>query len=658
MVKEVLSEQDKRNYAFGDFRLEATERVLLREGKPVPLTPKAFDVLLMLVEKHGHIVEKNELMDRVWADAFVEEGNLKATVSMIRRALGDGANEHVYVETVPRRGYRFIAAVTELGDEVAETAAPKPMRADVETVSEELTNTVEAKYEGAEVPVTRLQSTRKFVWLSAIAGLSLFGLLLVTYFIRVKRAESKPTVKATEIKSIAVLPFKSLVANSGDEYLELGITDTLITRLSGIREMTVRPTSAVRKYGGTNNEDPIAAGSELKAESVLEGNIQRLNDRIRVTARLLRVSDGAPLWAGQFDEKFTDIFSVEDTISKEVANALVAQLSTNEQELLSKRYTQNSEAYRLYLEGRYFWNKRTSEGNAKAIEYFNQAIASDTHYALAYSGLADCYNMMGYWNLVPPREAFPKAKEAAIKALEIDDTLGEAHASLAYAEFEYDWDFANAERGYKKALELNPNHLSAHQWYAEYLMVMERFGEADEELKRAQMIDPLSLPIRMFLASKSYELREYDQAIRQLRDIIEIDPNFTPAYHLLGTCYFEKGMRDEAVAAWLKGAALEESSPANLEKLKNAYEELGLSGYWQQEIVMLEEESHRHYVSPIFIAMDYALLGDKDHAFGWLEKALEERSGWLLELKFDPEWDNLRTDPRFEKLIRHLAIKA
>jgi tetratricopeptide (TPR) repeat protein len=376
-----------------------------------------------------------------------------------------------------------------------------------------------------------------------------------------------------------------------------------------------------------------------------------------VTARLLRVSDGSPLWADQFDEKFTDIFAVEDMISQRVANGLALRLNSDEQARLTKRYTQNNEAYQLYLEGRYFWNKRTAEGNEKAIKYFGQAITLDAHYALAYSGLADCYNMMGYWNLSPPREVFPKSKEAAIKALEIDDTLAEAHASLAYAEFENDWDFVRAESGYKRAIELNPNYVTAHQWYAEYLMETGRRSEAEEELRRAQQIDPLSMPVRMLEASKAYEIdREYGRAIAQLQQMIEIDPSFTPAYHLFGACYREKGMNDEAVAAWLKAAALEGAPPEIMEKMRKAYAEAGLQGYLRQEIAMLEEQSKRHYVSPIFIAMDFALLDERDQAFAWLDKAYEERSSWLLELKLDPVWDNLRTDARFQEQVRRIGL--
>jgi DNA-binding winged helix-turn-helix (wHTH) protein/TolB-like protein/TPR repeat protein len=650
-----LTDEDSKGvYAFGPFRLDGAERVLLREGKPVALTPKAFEVLTLLVERHGHVVEKNDLMERVWADAFVEEGNLKATVSMLRRALGDEADAARYVETVPRRGYRFVAPVIEVEEDGTEIARRARSEEEESSAGEAGETKAATEEDGA---ATKVRSARKNVRLLLIACAALVVVLaLVGYFIRSRRAESARAGQSGEIKSIAVLPFKSLIAGSGDEYLELGLADTLITKLSSVRQITVRPTSAVRKYGGAE-QDAVTAGRELNVESVLEGNFQKLNDRIRVTARLVRVSDGAPLWANQFDEKFTDIFSVEDAISQRVAGALALRLSGAEQAQLTKRYTGNSEAYQLYLEGRYFWNKRTTEDIGKAIKYFEQAAALDSHYALAYSGLADCYNMMGYWNLAPPREAFPKAKEAAIKALEIDDSLAEAHASLAYAELEFDWDTARAESGYQRAIELNPNYETAHQWYAEYFLVRGRFDDADEEAQRAQQIDPLSMPVRMFIASKTYEAeRNYDRAIEQLKEMIEIDPGFVPAYRLLGTCYREKGMNDQAIEVWLKAAALEKVQPETASKLRKAFEEAGMSGYLRQEIALLEEDSKSHYVSPIFVAMDYALLDEKDQAFEWLDKAYEERSGWLLELKLDPVWDNLRADPRFASLLARVGL--
>lgn len=594
-------------------------------------------------------------MDQVWADAFVEEGNLKATVSMIRRALGDGTNGQHYIETVPRRGYRFIAPVTKTSDDTVEDKS-EPADADAVAV-DTIVETIEAEPE-EDIAPRKFVRTRRYIWpLVAVCG-ALAGLLilLVTAHLRAKRVEQTPAENPEQIKTIAILPFKSLVAANGDKYLELGLADSLITKLSAVNQITVRPISAVRKYNGAE-QDAVTAGRELDVEMVLEGNMQRLNDRIRVTARLMRVSNGAPLWADQFDEKLTDIFAVEDAISQRVANALALHLNSEESARLTKRSTQNSEAYENYLEGRYFWNKRTSEGNEKAIKYFGKAINLDSHYALAYTGLADCYNMMGYWNLTPPRESFPKAKAAAIKALEIDDRLAEAHASLAYAEFEYDWDFERAENGYKRAVELNPNYATAHQWYAEYLMVTGQLNASESELRRAQQLEPLSMPIRMLVASKAYEIdHQNERAIEQLQQMIEIDPGFTPAYHLLGTCYREKGMNDEAVAAWLKGASLEGASPETIEKMQRAYTGAGLQGYLRQEVETLVEESRRHYISPIFIAMDYALLNDRTRAFAWLNKAYEERSGWILELKFDPVWDNLRPDARFHAQVRRIGL--
>jgi serine/threonine protein kinase/TolB-like protein/Tfp pilus assembly protein PilF len=494
--------------------------------------------------------------------------------------------------------------------------------------------------------------TIKRAWFYIALGFVL--LVAVGYYVWSRRTPAN--APPAQIKSIAVLPFKPLIAANRDEVLEMGMADTLITRLGSLHETVVRPLSAVRRYTDPQ-QDPLAAGRALDVDSVLDGSVARVGDRVRVTARLLRVADGKQLWDSTFDQSFTDIFTVQDRVSERVAGILASQLNANEQVLLTKRYTQNTEAYRLYLEGRYFCNRLTADDVKTAIQHFRQATDSDPHYALAYSGLADCYNMMGYWNLAPPREVFPKAKEAAINALQIDEALAEAHTSLAYAELEYDWDPARAESGYRRAIELNPNYVTAHQWYGEYLCLMGRLREAKEQMERARQIDPLSVSVRLSIAGWVFETeRDYDRVINELRQLIQIDPGVSASYGLLGACYKEKGMNDQAVEAWLKLHALEGWPAGTIEKLRTAYQKSGMAGYLRQEVAAQQEESKKHYVSPIYIAMDFAMLGEKDRAFEWLDKAYEDRSGWLLELKFDPEWDNLRGDPRFAALTARVGF--
>jgi len=460
-------------YEFGPFRLEVAERLLLRDGKPLPLTPKAFDTLLVLVENSGHLVDKDELIKQVWPDTFVEEGSLARNISVLRKLLGGNSTDTQYIETMPKRGYRFTPGVKQ--------------------------------FEGEEVLVRRRARVR----------------IVTEEEIDELTPSDERLSLLTAVISLAVLPFKILGVEAAEEYLGMGLADALITKLSNIRRIIVRPTSAVLSYSGFD-QDAIVAGRELRVGLVLDGTIQRLSDRIRVTVQLVSVEEGAALWAEKFDEKLTDIFEIEDRVSEHLLAALTLKLSSAESRILSKQYTRDSEAYQSYLKGRYFWNKRSPEALAKAVECFNQSIARDPNYALAYAGLADCYNISGFWIYLPPTEAFPKAAAAAAKALEVDDVLAEAHASLAWATLHYDWDRAAAEREYRRAVELNPGYATAHQWFALFLMQEARFDEASQEIRRAQEIDPLSIVVSFNSALLPFLSGHYDEAIAQLRRTIEL----------------------------------------------------------------------------------------------------------------------------------------
>ena len=363
-----------RIYEFGPFRLEVAEHLLLRNGETIPLQPKVFELLLVLVKHHGHLLGKDELLKAVWPDTVVEEINLANNVSILRKALGESGNGQRFIETVPRRGYRFVAPVREQKGEIATPDVA----------------------EGAQPPIV-----------------------------------DAPSIA---IKSIAVLPFKPIVANDRNEALEIGMADTLITRLSSLRNLIVRPTSAVRKYDMLD-QDPLAAGREQRVDAVLESSFQRSGEKIRVTMRLVNVRDGSALWAYQCDEDYTDVFAAQDSISEKVARALMPGLTGDEQRLLAKRYTDNFEAYQLYVKGSFFWDKRTEEGIKKSVEYFEQAIRLDPNYALAYAGLATSYVTTSYREMVPPAEASSRAEAAARKALEIDEQLGQAHSALAVLHF-------------------------------------------------------------------------------------------------------------------------------------------------------------------------------------------------------------------------------
>lgn len=589
-------------YEFGPFRLEVAERLLLRDGEPVLLPPKAFDTLLVLVANCGRILKKDDLLKAVWPETIVEENNLSQYVSTLRKALGDAPNGNKYIETVPKLGYRFVAHVIEY-------------RAGEKTGAQER-----------------------------------------------GRSDGFPA------ESIAVLPFKYLGAEESDEYLGLGLADAIITRLGNLSQIVVRPTSSVRKYAGLI-QDPVAAGRDLRVVAVLEGSIQRDGDRIRVTVQLVNVADEAPLWAEKFEVEFRDLFTVEDSISEQVAAALILKLSSEERQRLTKHYTENIAAYRLYLKGRYYWNKRAGEGMKKAIWHFQQAIETDPGYALALAGLADCYNLASYYSELPPKESFSRAKAAAIKALEIDDQLAEAHASLAFARAWHDWDFPGAESAFQRALELNPNYATGRHWYALYLMVMGRTAEAGAEVRRAQELDPLSLAINRDVGWV-YHLgaRQYDQAIEQYLNTLELDPGFWPTRWLLGMAYEQKEMRVEAIAELKQALALSGgrtrmlADSASVEQtrilaeLGHAYAASGQGSEAAQVLGELLELSQRQYVSPYEFALIHLGLGEMDEAFDCLRQAYLEHSDRLIYLKVDPRLDGLRSDRRFTNLLQLVGL--
>lgn len=654
----MTSRPAKRLYRFGPFHLDPAEHLLLRDGESIPLRPKEFAVLLALVENHGHVLTKDELLNGVWSGQFVEEGNLNRQVSTLRRILGDSPDDAQYVETVPKVGYRFLAPVEEIRDQSADIVIQRHTIARVVTEEDDANgrDELEPELEPRALRPTsvseKLASRRRRLALAAIVVLGLALTLALTQ--RWASHKSQPSTARVSIRSLAVLPFKPIGAGEGDEYLGLGMADALITKLSNIKEINIRPTSAVRKYG-QQNQDPVAAGRELKVEAVIEGSVQRVGDQIRVTVQLVSVRDGVPMWAEKFDEGFTNIFTVQDRISEQVTQALTLSLSSVEKELLTKRYTENSEAYQLYVKGRYFWNKRTVEGLKKGIGYFNEAVAKDPSYALAYVGLADSYSLLSDYGGLPPKEAYPQAKRAAIRAVELDDRLAEAHATLAYIKTGYDWDWRGAEEGFRRAIELNPNYETAHQWYAEYLSGMGRHQEAIAEIRRAREINPLSLIINAVEVSVLCIAREYDQGISQGQKALEMDPNFAEVYEYLKRCYDQKGMYKEAVAARQMRRKLAGHDDKLTPALREAAAATTARAYWQKRLAQDLVESKRELSVGFELAEIYAQLGEKDQAFAWLEKAFEERSFMMLYLKTVPTLDPLRSDPRYADLLRRVG---
>lgn len=487
------------------------------------------------------------------------------------------------------------------------------------------------------------------VLLAVIALLSV-GLALVIYSSR--REQPQPV---TLINSIAVLPFKPLIAEDRDQALELGMADTLINKLSNIRRMTVRPLSAVRKYTGLE-QDATAAGREQKVDAVLDGNIQRSGEKIRVTVRLVRVADGREIWSDQFDEKFTDIFSVQDSVSRKLTGVLAVTLTGEEKELLAKRQTGDVEAYRLYLLGRYHLNRLTDDGFKKGRDYFQQAIDRDSNYALAYAGLADAYNKLSSFNTISPKEGFPRAREAAMNALKLDDKLAEAHTMLGLVHLLYDWEWSGAEREFTRALEINPGYSDAHQTYGYYLSAMGRHDEALAEVRRAQELDPLSLEKKVSIGETLFHQRRYDQAIEQYQIVLEMDPNSGFTHWAIGNVYLQKKRYEEAVAEYQKAIPLSGDSTDEPASLGCAYALSGRTREAQQVLAELKERAKRTYISPTVIAFIHISLGEKDQAFALLDKAYEGRDFILVTLKAEPMFDSLRSDRRFTDLLRRVGL--
>ena len=467
--------------------------------------------------------------------------------------------------------------------------------------------------------------------------------------------------KNRAIDSIAVLPFENQNHDSETDYLADGLTDTIINNLSNISSLHVSSRNSVYRYKG-KGIDPVAIAKELGARAVVTGRILQRGDDVIVGAELVDIRDNRQIWGDTYSRKLADLQAVHAEIASQITQTLQRRLSGDEEKLLSKHYTENSEAYQLYLKGNYQLNKRTEESLKKGIEYFRKATEQDPGYALAYAGLADAYNQLGMWMLLPPRESFPAARAAAEKALQLDANLAEAHTGLAIVKFQHDWDFEGAEREYQQAIKLNPRYVATHEWHGYHMFLSNpnNFSAAMQELNIGHELDPVSLPVNFNKATILYFDRQYDESLKQLESMHDLDPGFTLGYGLMGIIYAHKKMNDKAVEAWLRGSALEAlGSNADAQRaLRDAFKTGGINAYLRKHIEILESESKHTYISPYSIASDYALLGDKERAFEWLEKAYAERASWLVEVRVDPAWDVIRSDPRYTDLLKRIGYKV
>ncbi len=633
-------------FLFGDFELDGSKRLLLKQGNPVALNSKTLDLLLVLVENHGSVLSRDELLDKVWANQFVEENNLAVQISALRKIFGERKDEHRFIVTVPGRGYSFVAELDEPADGEIIIESHSLSRIVVEEES------AENDLRPADDPDVRPRLPAAPSWRSRVLLVGLPVLILAVsglgYWFFLGRTSGPP-----QVESIAVMPFVNDSGNPDLEYLSDGMTESLINSLSRLKQLSVKARTTVSRYKNRDVQ-PQQIGSDLNVQAVLNGRVVQRADQLTLYLSLIDTRTGNQIWGEQYDRKQADLVSLQSEIARDVSNKLLARLSVLDKGNLTKSYTTDPEAYRAYLKGRYFINKHTEGGYKKGLEHFQRAIAIDPNYALAYVGIADAYISASDWYL-SVNDSLPEAKAAALKALEMDDSLAEAHATMMYVNLFYDWNWAGVEREYRRTVELDPNNVSSHYGFVLYLIIMGRSSESIEHAKQTFQIDPLSIEANRMLGDAFLMARDYHQAIEQYHRTIEMDPYYWWPHLQLAESYLEVGRFAEAIAEMEKARSLD-TSPLILRELGRAYAVAGNENKAREILEELKTLSGKSYVSPEFVALIHGALGERDAAFEWLEKAFADRSIALLFLKTDPDWDDFRSDPRFQDLMRRVGL--
>ena len=624
---------------FGDdVELDAQSYRLRRAGRVLKLERIPLEILLLLIEQRGQIITREQIVGRVWGKGvFLDTDNsINGAVRKIRQVLKDDAEQPRFIQTITGQGYRFIAPVAEVGPRLVATEIDAPR---------------------ATAPAT-LQTRRKRpgrIRLILAGGLLVLLIAAGAGWIRSRSRSLQPP---NERLMLAVLPFQNLTGDSSQDYFSDGLTEEMITQLGNLdpKQLGVIARTSVMHY--KNSSTPLEQiGRELGVQYLLEGGVRRDSNHVRITAQLIQVKDQTHLWARKYDRELSSLLVVQGEIAQEIADEIQLTLGDHRpqtQNAMSSLSPQVYQAYDLYLKGQYFLSKRTIPGFQQAIEYFQQATTKDPNYARAYAGLADSYALLTGYSGAPSIKYMPQARAAALRALQIDDKLPEAHTALALIVQNYDWDWQTAEKEYRRAIELNPNYATAHQWYAEHLMWRGQFDDALRESERARQLDPLSLIIAADNGAILYNSRQYDRAIEKWRAVLEMDPDF-PRAHLITAAYVEEGMLAEALA--------------DIERKRRP---VGPPFYWalrayvygrsqrepqsQHALQELERFSRQHQIDPYILAWAYASTGNKNQAFAWLEKACDQHSNALTALKVDPVYDLLRSDPRFQDLLQRVGL--
>src|SRR5271168_4408 len=631
---------------FGTYEVSFQSGEVRRSGLRIRVQQQPMKLLEILLEHPGEVVTREELRSRVWPDESFGDFDqaLNIAIGKLRSALGDSAENPRFIETLPKRGYRFIADVSVVDAD----AGPKrqgPVAGDLPATDSGRKIQVAGLAVG---PKRRLWPTRGVI--GALALVIIISLSILSAW-RFRSRAAAPT----GIRSIAVLPLENLSGDASQDYFADGMTDELITDLAQISALRVISRTSVMVYKGARKPLPQIA-RELNVDAVVEGTVLRSGDQVRITAQLIEASTDKHLWSQSYEGELRDTLALQDRVAREIAEQIQINLTPQERAALKNVKVVNPQAYESFLKGRYFWNKRTADGLKVALAYFNQAVEEDPKYAEAYSGLADTYALLGDWQYaaMTAKEALPKAKAAAIQALELDSNLGEAHNSLAFVLDGFDWDLDAGGKEFQRAIELNPGYATAHHWYAWHLALFGRYDEAIEEMKKAESVDPLSLIINTDLAELLVLAHSYDESIRQSRKTIEMDPNFAMAHNQLAQAYLQQHKYEEAVVELQKAVQLSGGSPTCIANLARAY---ALSGQRSKAVKLLSELKGRAtpgYSHASEVAVIYVSLGDMDEAMNWLEKGYAERfnPGVLIRPGLDP----LRSDPRFQKLAHRVGL--
>lgn len=637
--------QHHKRYRLGDFELEPDTLRLTYNGTSVPLTHKPFQVLVYLIEHRERVVARRELLEKFWQGHDIYEESLTKCVGAIRKALNDATENPRFIVTHWAEGYRFIAEVEEA-----------VIDSEVERI-----RGLRIKYEEEDQPAPKVEnpillperSLRLKRWpVFTILALAAFTVTALGTWYGMRDSAKTEAGSSAPVRSIAVLPLKNQTGKAENDYLSDGITESLIASLSQIDNLKVIARGSVFNFK-EKEVDPVEVGRQLNVAAVMMGSVRSNGDTVRISTRLVSAEDGSVIWASETaNRSLKNVFDLQDEVTRNTLAALRVTLTSEGERHLAKRYTNNPEAYQLYLKGRYHWEKFIPKDVRKSIEYFHQAISLDPNFALAFTGLADAYFALNGLGVAAPNDVMPKAKAAAARALEIDETLAEAHTSLGVIKDTYDWDFAGAEREFKRAIELNPNSSTGHYLYAKFLPdIQNSFDDSIKEFHKALEIDPFSVGVNKDFGETLYYARRYDEAIEQWKRTLKIEPNHATSHFWLAQAYEVKGDYDLAFEEIIKQRISMGVSPEHIEATKETYAKYGWKGFWQKQLILARQSADKGYVEPYFLVWNYMRLGQRDQALGWLERAFESRSSWMPTIKFDPLLDDLRSDSRFQNLV-------